>query len=298
MGDKNFDIVNFDRFVAQYMDTSMEAFVFQASAIQIYPLSIAPALIKPPTPLFRAEYNFLLLFLEGGGEQQVDNEIFELNPNDVLFIREGHLNAIKFIKPDTDGYYIYIDSALLPQIFGDGALLHRFTFNPKHSVSRSDMEWLCKCCELIFSQKKDNSYFQEIQSLLLKAIFLKSAKASATTLSKPDRQSQITMLFKELLYENFIKHRDVKFYADSLSVSENYLNRCVSYITNKPPKQHINEMVIVHSKVLLQDGSKDISQVAFELNFSAPSYFGRLFKQLTKQTPTQYRNYFTQGLSE
>jgi AraC-like DNA-binding protein len=57
-------------------------------------------------------------------------------------------------------------------------------------------------------------------------------------------------------------------------------------------------MVIVHSKVLLQDVSKDISQVAFELNFSAPSYFGRLFKQLTKQTPTEYRNSFMQGLSE
>jgi AraC-like DNA-binding protein len=275
----------------------MEAFIFQASAIQIYPLSIAPSLIKPPTPLFRAEYNFLLLFLEGGGEQQVDNEIFELNPNDVLFIREGHLNAIKSIKPDTNGYYIYIDSALLPQIFVDSALLHRFTFNPKHSVSKSDMEWLCKCCELIFSQKTDNSYFQEIQSVLLKAIFLKSAKASATTLSKPDRQSQIAILFKELLYENFIKNRDVKFYAHSLSVSENYLNRCVRHITNKSPKQHINEMVIVHSKVLLQDCSKDISQVAFELNFSAPSYFGRLFKQLTKQTPREYRNSFTQGLS-
>jgi AraC-like DNA-binding protein len=275
----------------------MEAFIFQASAIQIYPLSIAPSLIKPPTPLFRAEYNFLLLFLEGGGEQQVDNEIFELNPNDVLFIREGHLNAIKSIKPDTNGYYIYIDSALLPQIFVDSALLHRFTFNPKHSVSKSDMEWLCKCCELIFSQKTDNSYFQEIQSVLLKAIFLKSAKASATTLSKPDRQSQIAMLFKELLYENFIKNRDVKFYAHSLSVSENYLNRCVRHITNKSPKQHINEMVIVHSKVLLQDCSKDISQVAFELNFSAPSYFGRLFKQLTRQTPREYRNSFRQGLS-
>jgi AraC-like DNA-binding protein len=105
------------------------------------------------------------------------------------------------------------------------------------------------------------------------------------------------MLFKELLYENFIKNRDVKFYAHSLSVSENYLNRCVRHITNKSPKQHINEMVIVHSKVLLQDCSKDISQVAFELNFSAPSYFGRLFKQLTKQTPREYRNSFTQGLS-
>ncbi len=79
------------------------------------------------------------------------------------------------------------------------------------------------------------------------------------------------MLFKELLYNNFIQNREVKFYADALAVSENYLNRCVNQITNKPPKQHINELVIAHSKVLLQDRAKNIAQIAFALNFSDPS---------------------------
>ena len=294
----DFDIVGHKKFVAQYMDTNTRNFVFQTSAIQIYPLSIASSLIRLPTPLFRAEYNFLLLFLNGGGKQQVDNEILELNSNDILFIREGHLNAIKSIDSDTDGYFIHVDSALLPQIFVDSALLHRLTFYPKHSVSKSAMEWLCKCCELIFLQKTDDIYFHEIQVALLKAIVLKLAETPTTTVCKPDRQSEVAMLFKELLYRNFIENRNVKFYADSLAVSENYLNRCVNHITNKPPKQHINEMVIFHSKVLLQDRSKDISQVAFELNFSGPSYFGRLFKQVANQTPTEYKNSFSQGLSE
>ena len=297
MSHKNFEIVNFEEFVAQYMDTNTEPFVFQRSAIQLYPLSVATSLIKPPTPLFRAEYNFILLFRDGGGKQQVDNEILELRPNDVLFIREGHLNAVKYIDPRTDGYYIYMDSTLLPQIFIDNALLHRFTFYPKHSVSTAVMEWLCKGCEMIAQQKTDNLYFKEIQCALLKAIVLKLAEASADTLSKPDRQSEITMLFKELLYNNFIKNREVKFYAEALAVSENYLNRCVNQITDKPPKQHINELVIAHSKVLLQDRAKDIAQIAFALNFSDPSYFGRLFKQLTNQTPTEYRSSFRQDLS-
>lgn len=297
MSDKNFDTVTFERFVARYMDTNTEAFVFGAGAIQIYPLSIASSLIKPPTPLFRARYNFLLLFLDGGGKQQVDNEIIDLNPNDVLFIREGHLNAIKSIHPATKGYYVHIDSALLSHIFADRALLHRLTFYPKHSVSKSVMEWLCKCCELLIPQHGGDMYSEEIQCALLRAIVLKLAEASADSLSKPDRQWEVTMLFKELLYDNFITNREVKFYADALAVSENYLNRCVNHVTNKPPKQHITQLVIAHGKVLLQDRSKDIAQVAFALNFSDPSYFGRLFKQVTRQTPTEYRNAFTQGLS-
>ena len=297
MRNQHFDLVTFERFVARYMDPTAGPFVFQAGAVQIYPLSIASSRIRPPTPLFRAGYSFLLLFLAGGGNQQVDNEIVQLNPNDVLFIREGHLNAIKSIHPDTEGYYIHMDGALLSRMFPDKALLHRLTFYPKQSVSGSVMEWLCKCCELIISQHRGHVYCEEIQGALLKAMMLKLAEASADARAKPDRPSEIAMLFKELLYDHFTTNREVKFYADALAVSENYLNRCVNHVTGKPPKQHITQMVIVHSKVLLQNLSKDIAQVAFELNFSDPSYFGRLFRQVTGQTPTAYRHAFTQGLS-
>ena len=294
----DFDVVNFKKFVAQYMGADATSFKFQSSALQIYPLSIASSLINTPTSLFRAEYNFLLLFLDGGGEQQIDNEVVELTANDALFIREGHLNAIKSIDPTTQGYYIHIDNVLLPHTSAYRALLNHLTFYPKRSVSRSDMEWIGQCCELIVQQKSDTINAEEIQATLLKSIMLKLAEASPVALPKPDRPSEITMLFKELVYDNFAAKRDVKFYANALSVTENYLNRCVKHITSKPPKQHINEMVICHSKILLQDRSKDISQVAFDLNFFDPSYFGRLFRQLTQQTPTAYRNSFRQDSSE
>ena len=298
MSNVNPDVVNFKNFVAQFMGNNAEPFVYKQNQIQLYPLNIASSFIKAPTPLFRADYNFLLLFSDGGGEQQVDYDIFTLKLNDALFIREGHLNAIKSINPTTQGYYIYIDNILLSQVFGNKAILNRFSFNPKHSVSAVEMKWICQCCDLILQQKNNTTSTPEIEVALLKAIILKLAETWLPALTKPDRQSEITMLFKELLYENFMHSRDINYYASSLAVSENYLNRCVNHVTNKPPKQHINELLINHSKLLLQDFSKDISQIAFELNFSNPSYFGRLFKQITKQTPSEYRKSIMQDLSE
>lgn len=298
MNNKNSNIINFESFVALFMGNNAQPFAYKQQQIQLYPLNIATSFIKAPIPLFRADYNFLLLFANGGGEQQVDYDNFELNANDVLFIRESHLNAIKSIDPTTEGYFIHIDSVVLNQVFTDKNLLNRFSFNPKHAVSEVEMKWLCQCCDLIVEQKNNATDSTEIEISLLKAIVLKLAETWPPASSKPDRQSEITMVFKELLYENFMYRRDLKFYADSLAVSENYLNRCVNNVTNKPPKQHINELLINHSKVLLRDFSKDISQVAFELNFSDPSYFGRLFKQLTKLTPSEYRNVIMQDLSE
>lgn len=286
---KNYEVVTLQGFVDRYLDSPPDAFTFQQSAIQVYPLSLAVARMQPPTPLFKAEYSFLLLFRTGGGQQQVDNETLDLHANDVLFIREGHLNAIKSIAEGTQGYYIHLENALLPRIFSDSALLHRLTFYPKHSVSSADMAWLNQCCELVLGQPGNQGYAEEIQCALLRAMVLKVAQASATTLCQPDRPSELTMRFKELVYEHVTTTREVGFYASALAVSENYLNRCVRQLSGKPPKQHLNEMVVLRSKVLLQDRTKDIAQISVELNFADPSYFGRLFKQVTRQTPTDYR---------
>ncbi|MCI5092493.1 MAG: helix-turn-helix domain-containing protein [Phaeodactylibacter sp.] len=292
-----FDVFNFDQFVTQHMSGQEPPFFYQSNALQIYPLSIASTFIKPPIPLFRASYNFLLLFSNGGGQQQVDNKILTLNANDALFIREGHLNGIKSIDPTTDGYFIYIDNSSIPHIFSDRSLLNRFTFNPKHSISKNDMNWICECCKLLSPHGNNTILAQETYTALIRVIVLKLAENWPANWNKPDRPSEITMQFKELLYANFMSNKDVRFYAETLTVSENYLNRCVKRVTSKPPKQHIHEQIINHSKILLKDQSKDIAQIAFDLNFSDPSYFSRLFKQMTRCTPSQYRSRILQDLS-
>jgi AraC family transcriptional regulator, transcriptional activator of pobA len=296
MIDKKTKTLTFDGFVSRYMQNADEAFAYEKKAIQIYPLSIASSFIKPPVPLFRADYNFLLLFRNGGGRQQVNNEFFDLCTNDVLFIREGYLNAIKEIRPDTDGFFIYIDNTLLPQLFSKKDVLHRFTFHPKHTVTADVMEWLCKCCELLLPERNP-AQPHDLQLAILKAVIIKLTAATSQAFSRPDRQSEVTISFKELLHKHFALNRDVKFYADQLSVSENYLNRCVKSVTNKPPKIHIVDMVIAQSKIMLQDRSKDISEIAFNLNFADPSHFGRVFKKMTGQTPSQYRDTAMQDLS-
>ena len=177
MASERFDLVDSKKFTSRYMGTNAQSFAFQHKSIQVYPLSVASSFIPTPSALFRAQYNFLLLFSAGGGLQQVDNEEVALKPNDALFIREGHLNAIKSIDPATDGYYLYIDNALLPQIFTDRTLLNRLTFYPKHTVEAIDMQWLCNCCALLSQQSSENAYSQDIRLVYWLIITLKTSSA-------------------------------------------------------------------------------------------------------------------------
>lgn len=292
------DRITPSKFVSRYMGMKESAFAHQQGAIQVHPFSSTASFINAPTPLFRVEYSFLLLFLKGGGIQQVDNDIIQLKPFDSLFIREGHINAIKEVDTKSDGFFICIMDSSLPKIFENKSILNRFTFNPKRTVSKIEMEWICKCCELLHQQKSSTQYSLSIKELLLKSIIMKLAESSHEFTSKIDYQTEVVMLFKELLYENFKKFKDVKFYAESLSLTENSLYRYVKKVNNKSPKQCINEFVVFYSQIMLQDFSKDISQIAYELGFIDPAYFARIFKQTTKLSPSEYRSALLQDLSK
>jgi AraC-like DNA-binding protein len=293
----NFDHVNLATFFSKYTRNREELLDFIESPIQIYPLSIAKQLIPTPARTFRADYNFLLIFTAGGGLQQLNNDRFQLNKNDVLFIREGHLNAIEEIHDGTDGFFIYFENAVIPLLFEDSELLNRLAFYPKTSLEEKSMVWLNECCNLLFKSDNQDGVTDPIRIALLKSIILKISESNSSILTSPDRKTEVALRFKHKLYSEFKENRDVSFYADFLSTSDNYLYRCVKSVTGKNPKEHINNAVIGHSKVLLQDARMQISEIAFQLNFNDPSYFGRLFKQIVGITPSEYRDQFRQDLS-
>ena len=53
---------------------------------------------------------------------------------------------------------------------------------------------------------------------------------------------------------------------------------------------YINTLRIRKAKVLLREGSKNITQIATELGFGSVHYFSQTFRKYTDLTPSQYRN--------
>ncbi|MGB3616498.1 MAG: helix-turn-helix transcriptional regulator [Catalinimonas sp.] len=237
------------------------------------------------------------MFEAGGGVQQVDGDTVHLHPGDVLFIREGHLNAIQKIAPNSGGYFIYVGKDVMPRLVAQPSVLSRMTFSPHLSVSSSMMRWLCRCGRMLVEVPTEISNGPEIREALCKALFTTLSTCWGGGREAKDRSYQITLNFKEALYRECYSHRDVRFYAELLNVSENYLNRCVSSITGKAVKRHIQDMVVSQSKLLLQSGDLTVAQVAARMNFQDASYFSRLFKSVTGLTPRAYASQIMHGLS-
>ena len=62
-------------------------------------------------------------------------------------------------------------------------------------------------------------------------------------------------------------------------------------------KYDYQEGTVVSFKQLLIETRLPVSEIAYQLGFEYPQHFSRLFKQVTKKTPLQYKEDFTREFS-
>lgn len=95
--------------------------------------------------------------------------------------------------------------------------------------------------------------------------------------------------FIKLVRAHYASERSVAFYASKLFISPKYLSLVVKEATGRSAARWIDEFVLMEAKNLLRYSGKNIQQVAYALNFSNQSAFGKYFKHLTGMSPTEYQ---------
>lgn len=107
---------------------------------------------------------------------------------------------------------------------------------------------------------------------------------------KITRKEDLAMRFMKLLPLHFKKERSLQYFANLLYITPKYLTQTIKEITGKTAGDYIDEMVMMEAKVLLNDFSKSIRQVAEELHFSDQFYFSKFFKKHANINPSEYRS--------
>ncbi len=82
----------------------------------------------------------------------------------------------------------------------------------------------------------------------------------------------------------------VRYCADKLFISPNYLGDLLKKETGKSAQEHIHLKLIDIAKEKIFDAEKSISEIAWELGFKHPQHFTRLFKKQVGMSPNEYRN--------
>lgn len=96
--------------------------------------------------------------------------------------------------------------------------------------------------------------------------------------------------FIRLVSENYMKHRNVGFYADQLCLTPKYLSKVVKNFSGSSAPEWIDAYVILEAKNLLKYSDLAIKEIVYRLNFPNQSVFYKFFKTRTGVTPSEYRN--------
>ncbi len=102
---------------------------------------------------------------------------------------------------------------------------------------------------------------------------------------------EVAQKFIALINHYYIEKRTVEEYAHELAISAKHLSHSVKIASGKNALSFITDRMLTEAKSLLQFSDLEISEIAYQLNFSDPANFGKFFKKLSGMTPLQYRKH-------
>ena len=104
-----------------------------------------------------------------------------------------------------------------------------------------------------------------------------------------NRESALVRKIDHVIQEHLWQKLTPTLIAEELEMNLSYLCREFKKSTRKTIGEYINERKIGEAKRLLKTTDLSLVEIADTLGFSSQSYFHRVFKRLTGQTPMEYR---------
>lgn len=244
----------------------------------------------------------LFFCLEGEVTLVIGTETYTMRKNDVQFTKSGSFGKVINMSKSVKFFMTVIDEKFYYPIFSSidlSALQKRLSLYPICTLpERSVAE-----CTILYTQMKQrlNMHLEDelqeqiikgyLQALIFNVYSQYLMTNNETESRKPqfNRQQELFTNFMELLQKDYMKERNIKYYASKLCVTPRYLSRIIHEVSGLFASDHIDYFVIAEAKQLLRCKKYTVLQVSEMLNFTSQSFFGRYFKNYTGYTPKQYQ---------
>ena len=114
---------------------------------------------------------------------------------------------------------------------------------------------------------------------------------SSKELQVSERVTSLLRNFIGLLYNGeYVRNRDLEFYASRLCITPHYLSEICKKISGKPASYWIDRFTMQEITRLLRQKELSLSEIAERMNFSSLSYFSRYIRKRLGVCPGEYRN--------
>lgn len=167
--------------------------------------------------------------------------------------------------------------------------------NPVMKLSSHDFQ-VCKQAMMCIRERledKEHLFRKELMGSLLAAHILDLYDIHARShkeLQISERIATLLRKFTELLYNGeYVRNRDLEFYASHLCITPHYLSEICKKISGKPASYWIDRFTMQEITRLLRLKELSLTEIAERMNFSSVSYFSRYVQKRINLSPSEYR---------
>lgn len=246
----------------------------------------------------RLKAEIFVLCMQGNIEATINLTRYNVKPFDFITILPGSILQIHKVEGQLRIYFMGYSSNFI-----DHVNIVKSTLDVLYTIKEKPVISLAKEPALLME-----NYFSllirtysfcrekigpEIITHLLSGMLLglgalyKDKTTSQTSLAKNE---QIAKEFARLVMQNYMKERNVAFYAKKMGITPAHLCTTVKQVTGKTCLEIISTMVVMDAKAQLKSTNLSIHDIAYSLNFTNMSFFGKYFKRYVGIGPLEYRN--------
>ena len=258
-------------------------------------------------------HGVLFFITEGRAQLEYDGHVVQLQKND-LFLYMVHSTAANFMaSSDFNCRQIWFGRAELfnidiyKQI--SVADMSNLKINPVVHLKGDDI----KLCDTYFQLLRDRMKFStsvltpDIVRMLFGTILLEilsiMRRNSEQVAEEVQHEDINSSLHKKRIIDNFIKLveesdgriRRVDDFASQLNVTPKYLSNILKEVMNRRPSTYIQLYTLKAIERRLRFTDMTMQEIANDLNFPNPSFFGKYCKEHLGMTPLEYRMKYHKG---
>jgi AraC-type DNA-binding domain-containing proteins len=220
-----------------------------------------------------------------------------INKNDFHLTLSGGITGIQEYSDAPEGYYCAFENDFLDRVYLKNTLGKELAFINSF-MSRYPLRTTAETAGRIEHNFREmagliDEYQPDyclIHAYLAACIYeIKRIMIRSHLNPYPMKAFLITKQYYDLLAHFIKEEQSVEFYAGTLNVTSNHLNKSVKSVTGKTAIGLLNEMRLLEAKMQLRQTGKTIGEIAFNLGFEDQSYFTRFFKKHTGCSPLTYR---------
>ena len=258
-------------------------------------------------------HGVIFFITEGRAQLEYDGHVVQLQKND-LFLYMAHSTANNFMaSSDFNCRQIWFSRSELWNIdiynLISVADMSQLKLHPVVHLSDDDIKLCDTYFQLLCSRMKSSTsaLTPDIVRSLLGTIMLEllsiMRRNSERAVEEVRQEDPNSSLHKKRIIDNFIKLveesdgriRRVDEFASQLNITPKYLSAILKEVMNRRPSTYIQLYTLKAIERRLRFTDMTMQEIANDLNFPNPSFFGKYCKEHLGMTPLEYRMKYHKG---